>query len=75
VKALVALGSSVVTDATPPVTITTAAPKSADGKTVTVDTTGMKAGTYLVTVVYTYLVDPGGTTMTATKQVKLIVTP
>lgn len=77
VKALTALGSSTTTDATPPAAVdASAAPKiSADGKTVIVDTSKLKAGAYLVTVAYTYVVDPAGTTLSSTKQVKLTITP
>lgn len=76
VKAMNALGSSTTTDATPPVVESSAAPKlSADGKTVTVDTTMLKTGNYLVTVAYTYVVDPAGSTLSSTKQVKLKITP
>jgi len=74
VQSLVPNGSSVATDATPPVIIATAVPKlTPDGKAVTVDTTGMSVGGYVVTVAYRYVVDPNNTMMSATKQVKLIV--
>ena len=72
VEALTVPGSSITTDTTPPAAAdASAAPKlSADGKTVTVDTTKLKPGNYLVTVVYTY-----GTTQSSTKQVRLTITP
>jgi hypothetical protein len=77
VKAMTALGSSTLTDAVPPVGVdSSAAPKlSADLKTVTVDTTKLQPGRYVVTVVYAYVVDSAGTTLSSTKQVKLTITP
>nr|WP_315591745.1 hypothetical protein [uncultured Cupriavidus sp.] len=77
VKEITSLGSSTTTDTAPPVLVdASAAPKlSGDGKTVTVDTTKLKAGNYLVTVAYKYVVDPAGNTLSNTKQAKLTITP
>jgi hypothetical protein len=77
VKAMTTVASSTMADAVPPTAVdTSAAPKlSPDLKTVTVDTTKLAPGKYVVTVAFTYVVDPAGTTLSNIKQVKLTITP
>jgi hypothetical protein len=77
VKTITAVGSSTMTDTVPPVAVdASAAPKlSADLKTVTIDTTKLQPGKYVVSVLFTYVVDSAGTPLVSTKQVKLTITP
>lgn len=68
------LTGSVTTDATPPVA-TAAAPKgSNDGKSVTVDTTSLNAGNYVLAVNFSYVADSSGHTMSNVQKVKFTLT-
>jgi hypothetical protein len=69
------IGSIVVTDATPQVATSVTPKSAADGKSVSVDVTGLSPGKYIVVLKFSFKADSSGHVMAGTQQAKFTVTP